>query len=225
HGRRPPRVGAAAEPVRLGRRRPRPLGLSRVVVRPARAERPPRRAAPRAEAIRSVRRPGPGALRRLARPARAPDHVGNRAPGASHGESAGNGRRRERAGQRRGRLERARDSRVSADTEPTSEARSPQSPGSPGPISFANVLKHTGIYGLGNVGIRVAGLLLVPLYTYNLSPAEYGVIEYLDLTAMAIGMLFSLGLANAIYRFYYLEPEGDRRRVVSTALLPVLAVS
>lgn len=114
---------------------------------------------------------------------------------------------------------------MSADTEPASEARSPQGPQSSGAVSFASVLKHTGIYGLGNVGIRIAGLLLVPLYTYNLSPAEYGIIEYLDLTAMAIGMLFSLGLANAIYRFYYLEPEGDRRRVVSTALLPVLAVS
>ncbi len=92
--------------------------------------------------------------------------------------------------------------------------------------SFTSVLKHAGIYGLGNVGIRIAGLLLVPLYTYNLTPSEYGVIEYLDLTSMAIGMLFGLGLANAIYRFYYLGgPEEDRHRVVSTALLPVLAVS
>lgn len=92
--------------------------------------------------------------------------------------------------------------------------------------SFASVLKHAGIYGLGSVGIRVAGLLLVPLYTYNLAPAQYGVIEYLDLTALAIGMLFSLGLGNAIYRFYYLVPEGpERKRVVSTALFPVLIVS
>lgn len=92
--------------------------------------------------------------------------------------------------------------------------------------SFAGILKHAGIYGLGSVGIRVAGLLLVPLYTYNLSPAEYGVIEYLDLLALAIAMLFGLGLANAIYRFYYEAPEGaERKRVVSTALLPVLAVS
>lgn len=92
--------------------------------------------------------------------------------------------------------------------------------------SFASILRHAGIYGLGSVGIRVAGLLLVPLYTYNLSPAEYGVIEYLDLTAVAIAMLFGLGLANAIYRFYYEAPEGEaRKRVVSTALLPVLVVS
>jgi len=98
--------------------------------------------------------------------------------------------------------------------------------GKPSAASFASVLKHAGIYGLGNVGIRVAGLLLVPLYTYNLAPAQYGVIEYLDLTALAIGMLFSLGLGNAIYRYYYLAPEGtERKRVVSTALLPVLAVS
>ncbi|MGE5178135.1 MAG: oligosaccharide flippase family protein [Bacteroidota bacterium] len=92
--------------------------------------------------------------------------------------------------------------------------------------SFTSVLKHAGIYGLGSIGIRVAGLLLVPLYTYNLSPAEYGVIEYLDLTAVAILMLFSFGLGNAIYRFYYEAVVGaERRRVVSTALLPVLLAS
>ena len=106
-----------------------------------------------------------------------------------------------------------------------SATRGPGTPGSSGVVSFTSVLKHAGIYGLGNVGIRIAGLLLVPLYTYNLSPAEYGIIEYLDLTAMAIGMLFSLGLANAIYRFYYLEPDANRKRVVSTALAPVLVVS
>lgn len=104
-------------------------------------------------------------------------------------------------------------------------AQAPSAP-KPSPHSFAGVLKHAGIYGLGSVGIRVAGLLLVPLYTYNLRPAEYGVIEYLDLTAVAIGMLFSLGLANAIYRYYYDAPAGpERNRVVSTALLPVLGVS
>jgi O-antigen/teichoic acid export membrane protein len=96
---------------------------------------------------------------------------------------------------------------------------------SPAP-SFSSVLRHAGIYGLGSVGIRVAGLLLVPFYTYNLTPAQYGVIEYLDLTAMAIGMLFGLGLSNAIYRFYYLAQEpAERRRVVATALTPVLVVS
>jgi O-antigen/teichoic acid export membrane protein len=105
-------------------------------------------------------------------------------------------------------------------------APSNPSPGRSSAPSFGSVLRHAGIYGLGNVGIRVAGLLLVPLYTYNLTPAQYGVIEYLDLTAMAIGMLFSLGLANAIYRFFYLsEDPAERRRVVATALTPVLIVS
>ncbi len=92
--------------------------------------------------------------------------------------------------------------------------------------SFGDVLKHAGIYGLGSIGIRVAGLFLVPLYTYNLTPAEFGIMEYLDLTAVFLGMLFSLGLSNAIYRFYYAtEDPAERRRIVSTALLPVLVIA
>ena len=96
----------------------------------------------------------------------------------------------------------------------------------PASTSFRSVLKHTGIYGLGSVGIRIAGLLLVPLYTYNLTPPEFGIMEYLDLTALFLGMLFSLGLSNAIYRYYYAtEDPAERRRVVSTALVPVLVTA
>ena len=92
--------------------------------------------------------------------------------------------------------------------------------------SYWSVLKHAGIYGLGNIGIRVAGLLLVPLYTYNLSPAEYGIVEYLDLTTTFISMLFNLGLLTAVYRFYYRsEDPAERRAVVATAMIPSILLS
>lgn len=92
--------------------------------------------------------------------------------------------------------------------------------------SFGGVLRHAGIYSLGTIGVRIGGLFLVPLYTYNLTPAEYGIMEYLDLISVFIAMLFSLGLASAIYRFYYgADDEAGRRTVVATTFLTMLAVA
>ncbi|HSQ61191.1 MAG TPA: oligosaccharide flippase family protein [Acidobacteriota bacterium] len=92
--------------------------------------------------------------------------------------------------------------------------------------SFGAGLRHASIYSLGTVGVRIGGLFLVPLYTYNLTPAEYGIMEYLDLISVFISMLFSLGLASAIYRFYYgAEDEPGRRTVVATTFITMLLVA
>jgi len=91
--------------------------------------------------------------------------------------------------------------------------------------SFGAVLRHASIYSIGPIGVRIGGLLLVPLYTYNLTPAEYGIMEYLDLFAVCVTMFFSFGLSSAIYRFYYAaEDEVGRRVVVATTFLSTLAV-
>jgi len=96
----------------------------------------------------------------------------------------------------------------------------------PPPTSFRTVLRHASIYSLGTVGIRIGGLFLVPLYTHNLTPAEYGIMEYLDLISVFIAMLFSLGLASAIYRYYYgAADEAGRRTVVATTFLTTLFLS
>ena len=92
--------------------------------------------------------------------------------------------------------------------------------------SFRSVLRHASIYSLGTVGIRIGGLLLVPLYTYNLTPGEYGIMEYLDLISVFISMLFSLGLASSIYRYYYdAADEAGRKTVVATTFITTLFTS
>lgn len=104
----------------------------------------------------------------------------------------------------------------------TAEAATPATPAT----SFRSVLRHASIYSLGTVGIRIGGLLLVPLYTYNLTPGEYGIMEYLDLISVFISMLFSLGLASSIYRYYYdAADEAGRRSVVATTFITTLCVS
>ncbi len=80
--------------------------------------------------------------------------------------------------------------------------------------------RHSLVYGLGNVMNRVIGFLMIPIYTRYLLPSEYGILELVSLTTEFLGMILSLRISHAMYRFYFeYEKEGDRQEVISTAIL------
>jgi O-antigen/teichoic acid export membrane protein len=87
---------------------------------------------------------------------------------------------------------------------------------SKGEVRF--LLKHSSVYGIGNLLSKAVGFILLPLYTRYLSPTDYGILELIDVTSGMIGIVIGLGVAEAVSRFYY-EPaaQKDRNRVVSTA--------
>ena len=82
------------------------------------------------------------------------------------------------------------------------------------------LLKHTSVYGVGNLLGKLAGFLLIPFYTHYLRPAEYGTLELLDLSLALITMLLNVWVAPPLLRFYFeYEDKAERNKVVSTALL------
>ena len=62
--------------------------------------------------------------------------------------------------------------------------------------------KHTIIYGTGTFLTKAIGFFLIPLYTHYLTPKDYGVLTFLDLTEYIISYFLILGLAQAILRYY-----------------------
>ncbi len=91
---------------------------------------------------------------------------------------------------------------------------------------IGRLVKHAGIYGVGVVLTKSVGFLLIPLYTRFLTPADYGVLELLDLTLFFSGIFCMMGISAAVFRFYAAyESETDRKEVISTALFFVIAVS
>lgn len=88
------------------------------------------------------------------------------------------------------------------------------------------LIKHTAIYGLGAILAKVVGFLLIPLYTHYLTPADYGVLELLDLTVTVLGMFINMGITASIFRFYYhYDDPRDKAQVVGTALIFIVAAS
>jgi len=82
---------------------------------------------------------------------------------------------------------------------------------------------QTVIYGVGAAGGKLLGLLLVPIYTRALAPAEYGAMALLAVVASMLLLLGSTGITTALLKFYYRYPEPARDRVLATnATLAVL---
>jgi len=87
------------------------------------------------------------------------------------------------------------------------------------------LLRHGATYGLGDMLSRVIGFLMIPVYTHYLSTSDYGINELVGLSAGVIGIVLSLGLAGAIYRFYFDKEVEDPNIVVSTAFVGVPILS
>ena len=56
---------------------------------------------------------------------------------------------------------------------------------------------------MATIVTRLASSLMLPLYTRLLSPADYGVMELLDLTASIVGLLFGARIGAALFYYYF----------------------
>lgn len=84
------------------------------------------------------------------------------------------------------------------------------------------LVKHSLIYGLGNLLNSIVSLLLLPVYTRFLTPHDYGIKELVGLTTDVAGILLATTISSALYRFYFeYDNEKDRCEVISSAILAV----
>jgi O-antigen/teichoic acid export membrane protein len=88
------------------------------------------------------------------------------------------------------------------------------------------LIKHSGIYGLGTILSRSVGFLMIPVYTRYLMPADYGVLELLDLVSFFSGIFAMMGIGSAFFRFYVAaDSVEEKKTVASTALVSVVGIS
>lgn len=94
----------------------------------------------------------------------------------------------------------------------------------PGPAhdmsnELGKTASHTAIYAVGNISQRLVGLLMLPVYTRYLAPADYGVVSMLQIVVDLVSLFFGMQIATGVFRLYYKEPDpAERNRVLSTAL-------
>ncbi|HKS27276.1 MAG TPA: flippase [Pyrinomonadaceae bacterium] len=85
---------------------------------------------------------------------------------------------------------------------------------------------QTVIYGMGDAVTRIAGLILLPIYTRILTPADYGRLALLVLVSTIISLILEFGMRSAFFRFYFQHEEVEvRRRLTGTALIFLLGAA
>jgi O-antigen/teichoic acid export membrane protein len=83
---------------------------------------------------------------------------------------------------------------------------------------LGELARHSAVYGLGSLVSRFIAVLLLPVYTRYLSPADYGLIETLIALSAVLTVLLAAGVKSAFFRFYFDEPDGPGRlRVIRTS--------
>lgn len=91
---------------------------------------------------------------------------------------------------------------------------------------YTGLLKHSGIYGLGQIFSRLTSFLLLPVYTRYVPPADYGCLAILDLVANLLGIFVSAGMVSAVTRYHFdAKTAAERNQVWWTGLAYMVVVA
>jgi len=92
---------------------------------------------------------------------------------------------------------------------------------------WRRILAGTAAYSVAMLLGRMAGFIMLPVYTRYLTPADYGVLEIVDLTMFMLAAVIGVGIAgDALFYFHAHLKEGlAKRRAVQTVLLAAIAIS
>jgi O-antigen/teichoic acid export membrane protein len=85
-----------------------------------------------------------------------------------------------------------------------------------------STLKNTFIYSIGTFSSRLAGFILIPLYTAHFSIEEYGMMGIMDVSAQILIAILGFSLYNAYFRWYWDEKYVSRQKSILFTILSFL---
>lgn len=90
----------------------------------------------------------------------------------------------------------------------------------------STLLRQVSLYGVFTILRRGLNVALTPLYTHYLPPADFGVLEILNLSAWLASIIGACKVDAAFYRYYVAEKTDDgRARIFGASLLLTLLIS
>jgi O-antigen/teichoic acid export membrane protein len=86
-------------------------------------------------------------------------------------------------------------------------------------LQMKRIGRHTLVYGVGIVLGKVLSFVMLPFYTHYLTPADYGVMQLVELTLDIVAILAGTRISGGIFKYYQeATSEAGRRAVLSTAM-------
>ena len=85
---------------------------------------------------------------------------------------------------------------------------------------FRDLLARTGIYSASLFIGRLAAFLFLPVYTRYLTPADYGILELLDLLTNVSGLIMGANLGQGLFYYYFeAQSQEEKTRWVNAAFV------
>lgn len=79
------------------------------------------------------------------------------------------------------------------------------------------LIKNSGIYLIANFASKFLNVVLVPIYTVYIQSEDFGNVNLLLLFSSIIGIVFSMDVIDAAYRFL-LDEKADKKKVITNAI-------
>lgn len=94
-------------------------------------------------------------------------------------------------------------------------------------IQISRVLRDSTFYLLGNIASRILGFVAIPFYSHYLSPAQYGIIELIELSTQIVALTFGLQSIGAVLSrlFHDQDTREKEASIVSTSVLSTAMLS
>ncbi|MDP2037424.1 MAG: hypothetical protein Q8L04_08575, partial [Ignavibacteria bacterium] len=77
-----------------------------------------------------------------------------------------------------------------------------------------SILKHSTIYGIGNVALKGMGIITLPIFAKFLTLAEFGAFGILDITIGILGEVLTLGQSNSVILFNNSTDYKEKKKTV-----------
>ncbi len=102
-----------------------------------------------------------------------------------------------------------------------------RAPGQETSPPIGRVLQDSSLYLVGNIASRAVGFLAIPFYARYLNPAQYGLIELVELSTQTIAIALGLqAIGAALSRLFHDQPTHEAEQaVVSTSLIVTAVLS
>ncbi|MDA3952805.1 MAG: oligosaccharide flippase family protein [Bacteroidales bacterium] len=89
-----------------------------------------------------------------------------------------------------------------------------------------STFKQTIIYGIGNISSKLAGFILIPIYTKQLSVEDFGILSILEISSQILIAFLGLSIHQGLTRWYWdIKDEKKQKSLFFTLFAFVLVFS
>ena len=89
-----------------------------------------------------------------------------------------------------------------------------------------SLVKNSILYTIGNILPKLVNIIFVPIYSYYLSPSDYGITASMGVFSSILILIYTLGLDRSLNRLYYdYKTEEQRKSFLGTITIFIYATA